>query len=186
MRKTHSTNRNKLKATGRSLANWNREKKNSFSLELSPNELLEEILSYLSVEEVFSIQAVSRRFYDFCLDFDERLWLNIVKHKRLSLFNKICGCSTGCTSPICSWKAVYLFFTSTNHHVSKIEQQNKHFTQYIISRNQALQNEHDQALGESERISKELASLKTIQGDSLMPEQRENVHVHGKAETLTF
>ena len=161
--KTHSTNRNKLKATGRSLANWNIEKTNSFSLELLPNELLEKILSYLSVEELFSIHAVSRKFYDFCLDFDERLWLPIVKRKHLSLFNKICGCSTGCTSSICSWKAVYLFFTSTNRHVSQIEQQNEHFVQYIISRNQAL--------GESERISKELASLRTIQGDSLMPEQ---------------
>ena len=123
------------------------------------------------MEELFSIQAISRRFYDFCLDFDEHLWLPIIKRKDMSLFNKICGGPTGCTSPICSWKAVYLFFTSTNHLVSQIEQQNEHFVQYIIFRNQALQNECDPALGESERISKELASLKTIQSDSLMREQ---------------
>ena len=93
----------------------------------------------------------------------------------MSLFNKICGGSTGCTSPVCSWKAVYLLFTSTNNHISQIEQQNEQFIQYNISRNQALQDECDQALGQSERILKELASLKTIQGDSLMPAQEKIV-----------
>ena len=66
---------------------------------------------------------------------------------------------------------MYLLFESTDRYVSCVQQHNEKLVQYVISRNQALQEERDQALEESQRIAKDLASLQTVQGDSLRPEQ---------------
>ena len=75
--------------------------------------------------------------------------------------------------PVNSWKAVYFFFNSTNSYGSCMEQVNEHCTQYFISQNQILREQRDQALNLSERAYKELELLKSINGDSLSPEQEQ-------------
>ena len=147
------------------MAELNKAKAKSFPFDRLPNKLLEKVSSYLTVKEILAFQAASKKFYDFCLDFDERLWLPLVKREHPNLYQQICD------RPAASWKAVYLLFKSTDRYVSCVQQHNEKPIQYVTSRNQALQEERDQALEESQRIAKDLASLQTVQGDSLRPEQ---------------
>ena len=160
-----SRHKDTLRATRKSLAELNKAKAKSFPFERLPNELLEKVSSYLTVKEILAFQAAFKRFYDFCLDFDERLWLPLVKCKHPNLYQQIRD------RPAASWKAVYLLLKSTDRYVSCVQQHNEKLVQYVTSRNQALQEERDKALEESQRIAKNLASLQTVQGDSLRPEQ---------------
>ena len=54
-----------------------------------------------------------------------------------------------------------------------MEQVSERFTQHFISQNQILREQRDQAMNESERAYKELELLKSINGDSLIPEQEQ-------------
>ena len=96
----HATNKSRRIQAGNSLAKWNYEFRYNF--ERIPNELLQFILSFLSVKDILSFQAISTRFYHFCLDFDKEIWLPIVKTNYPKLFGEIVDSSM----PVPCWKAV--------------------------------------------------------------------------------
>ena len=168
----HITKKNIHKNTGKRLAEWKKINASTSglcrsTLQTFPNEIILHILRFLSPKELIAIQAVSKTFFDFCTDFDEVVWLPVVKSEYSSLYDNISINST----PVNSWKAVYFFFNSTKSYVSRMDQVNERFTHHFISQNQILREQRDQALNESERAYKELELLKNFNGDSLSPDQ---------------
>ena len=177
----HITNEQRLKNTGKALTFWNcqnlkLEKDEQCrpdlvrpTLEQFSNEVLLKILSFLSAEELIAVQAVSQRFFNLCIDFDNDLWLPIVRRKHEHLHNHIVKAA----APVSSWKSIYFLFDATTDYVSNIEERNERATQYFISRNLSLQSELDNALDKSEQTSKELKNLRNVSGDSLSVEQEQ-------------
>ena len=132
----HITKKNIHKNTGKRLAEWKKINASTSglcrsTLETFPNEIILHILRFLSPKELIAIQAVSKTFFDFCTDFDEVLWLPVVKSEYSSLYDNISINST----PVNSWKAVYFFFNSTKSYVSRMDQVNERFTHHFISQN---------------------------------------------------
>ena len=56
-----------------------------------------------------------------------------------------------------------------------MEQVSESFAQHFVSQNRVLREQRDQALNKSERACKELELLKSIDGDSLSPEQEQQL-----------
>ena len=163
----HVTNKSRRIQAGNSLAKWNHESRYNFKR--IPNELLQFILSLLSVKDLLSFQAISTRFYHFCLDFDKEIWLPIVKTNYPKLFGQIVDSAT----PVPCWKAVYFLTNSTEECVSQVEENNERFKNLLIAQNLKLRDERDQVLDECQKTLKELESLKTVSGDSPRPEQEQ-------------
>ena len=163
----HVTNKSRRIHAGNSLAKLNYEFRYNF--ERIPNELLQFILSFLSVKHILSFQAVLTRFYYFCLDFDKEIWLPIVKANYPKLFGQIVDAAT----PVPCRKAVYFLCNSAEECVSQVQENNERFKNFLIAQNLKLREERDQALDECQKTLKELESLKTVSGDSLRPEQEQ-------------
>ena len=131
------TNKHRQINVGKALANWNYQRQRP-TLESLPNEVLLKIQSLLSVKDLINIQGISQTFFHFCTDFDDDLWLPIVKENLGHLYNRMVDIVT----PFSSWKAVYFLLNATNDYVTEIENTNDCLTQQFISRNQTLRNDH--------------------------------------------
>ena len=131
---------------------------NVTTFETLPSDVILYILCFLSPKKYLEVQVVSTRFLDFCTDFDELLWLPVIRSQSPSLFEHISKNST----PVHSWKAAYFFLETTTSYTSQIKEIHEHITGQFISRNQVLRQERDVALDENEKSRKELEHLKSF------------------------